>query len=111
MKILVVGGGGREHAIIKSLKKQNDLFEVVGYALPENEREKFPKQAEAFKGYREMTVEEILSDPEIQAVTVETEEIILLRNLVCCLPMLRFHSFQEFVIYSSFRCVWPQLHL
>ena len=34
MKILVVGGGGREHAIIKSLKKNPDVTEI--YALPGN---------------------------------------------------------------------------
>ena len=34
MKILVVGGGGREHAIIKSIKK-NEQVEVI-YALPGN---------------------------------------------------------------------------
>ena len=34
MKILVVGGGGREHAIIKSVKKNKDV-EVI-YALPGN---------------------------------------------------------------------------
>ena len=34
MKLLVVGGGGREHAIIKSLKKNPDV-EVI-YALPGN---------------------------------------------------------------------------
>ena len=34
MKILVVGGGGREHAIIKSVKK-NEQVEVI-YALPGN---------------------------------------------------------------------------
>lgn len=34
MKILVIGGGGREHAIIKSLKK-NQTVEVI-YALPGN---------------------------------------------------------------------------
>ena len=34
MKILVVGGGGREHAIIKKIK-ENDAVEVV-YALPGN---------------------------------------------------------------------------
>ena len=34
MKILVVGGGGREHAIIKSIKK-NESVEVI-YALPGN---------------------------------------------------------------------------
>ena len=34
MKVLVVGGGGREHAIIKSVKKNNEV-EVI-YALPGN---------------------------------------------------------------------------
>jgi len=34
MKLLVVGGGGREHAIIKSLKKNPDVTEI--YALPGN---------------------------------------------------------------------------
>jgi len=34
MKILVVGGGGREHAIIKSLKKNPNVTEI--YALPGN---------------------------------------------------------------------------
>ena len=34
MKILVVGGGGREHAIIKKLKENKDIKEI--YALPGN---------------------------------------------------------------------------
>ncbi|MBR5586903.1 MAG: phosphoribosylamine--glycine ligase [Clostridia bacterium] len=34
MKIMVVGGGGREHAIIKSLKKSSEISEI--YALPGN---------------------------------------------------------------------------
>ena len=34
MKILVVGGGGREHAIIKALKKNKYATEI--YALPGN---------------------------------------------------------------------------
>ena len=34
MKIMVVGGGGREHAIIKSLKKNPDVTEI--FALPGN---------------------------------------------------------------------------
>ncbi len=34
MKLLVVGGGGREHAIIKSLKKNKDVEEI--FALPGN---------------------------------------------------------------------------
>ena len=34
MKILVVGGGGREHAIIKKLKENKDIEKI--YALPGN---------------------------------------------------------------------------
>lgn len=34
MKILVIGGGGREHAVIKALKKNTDIEKI--YALPGN---------------------------------------------------------------------------
>ena len=34
MKLMVIGGGGREHAIIKALKKNPDV-EVI-YCLPGN---------------------------------------------------------------------------
>ena len=76
IRIAQIGTSINSHgeAIRKSLCKQNDLFEFVGYALPENEREKFPVQAAKFEGLREMTVEEILNDPTIEAVAVETEE-------------------------------------
>ena len=79
IKIAQIGTSKNSHGnmIWQSLIKQNDLFEVIGYAFPENEREKFPKEASAFEGYREMTVDEILSNPEIEAVAVETEEIYL----------------------------------
>lgn len=58
----------------KSLKKQSDIFEVAGYALPECEEVKFPELMSAYEGYRLMTVEEILNDPAIMAVAIETEE-------------------------------------
>ena len=79
IRVAQIGTSANSHGrnIWESLVKQNDIFEVVGYALPENEREKFPKQVERFGEYREMTVEEILSDPTIEAVAVETEEIYL----------------------------------
>ena len=81
IKIAQIGTSRYSHgcSIFASLTKQSDIFEIVGYALPENEREKFPNEIRCFKGYREMTVEEILSDPEIEAVAVETEEIYLLK--------------------------------
>ena len=34
MKIMVVGGGGREHAIIKKIKENKDVTEI--FALPGN---------------------------------------------------------------------------
>ncbi len=79
IKIAQIGTSGNSHGtdIWNTLLKLSDTFEVVGYAFAENEREKFPTRAKAFNGYREMTVEEILSDPEILAVAVETEEIYL----------------------------------
>lgn len=79
IKIAQIGTSQYSHGsdIFQSLAKQKDIFEVVGYALPENERRKFPGRMGVFEGYREMSVEEILNNPEIEAVTVETEEIYL----------------------------------
>ena len=34
MKVMVIGGGGREHAIIKKLKESKEITEL--YALPGN---------------------------------------------------------------------------
>jgi predicted dehydrogenase len=79
VRIAQIGTSQNSHggSVILSLKKQSDLFEVVGYALPENEREKFPARMQDFAGLREMTVEKILNDTTIEAVAVETEEIYL----------------------------------
>jgi len=79
VKIAQIGTSQNSHGnnIFNTLKRNSDVFEIVGYALPENEREKFPERMESFEDYREMSVEEILNDPEIEAVTVETEEIYL----------------------------------
>lgn len=77
IKIAQIGTSNMSHGtwVWQSLLKQSDVFEVVGYAFPENEREKYPKRAQPFDGYREMTLEEVLNDPEIEAVAVETDEI------------------------------------
>lgn len=79
IRIAQIGTSQYSHGqpVFETLASRPDVFEIVGYALPENEREKFPEQAKAFDGYKEMTVEEILSDDSIEAVTVETEEIYL----------------------------------
>ncbi len=79
IRVAQIGTSRNSHGyhIWNSFLKQEDIFEVAGYALPENEREKFPEKVKIFEGYKEMTVEEILNDPTIEAVAVETEEIYL----------------------------------
>lgn len=78
IKIAQIGMSQHSHGdeIFKFIKN-SDLFEVVGYTLPENEREKFPNKMHVFEGCKELSLEEILNNPEIEAVTVETEEIYL----------------------------------
>ena len=77
VKIAQIGVNSLSHAvqIFASLAKQSDLFEIAGYTLVENEREKFADKLSVFDGYKELTLDEILNDPTITAVTVETEEI------------------------------------
>ncbi len=76
IKIAQIGTSEYSHGnfIFNSLKKQSDVFEIAGFAMPENEKEKFPTKMADFEGFTELTVEEILNDPEIEAVAVETEE-------------------------------------
>lgn len=59
------------------INSQKNIFDVVGYALPENEREKCPSRLNTFDAEREISVEEILNNPEIEAVVIETEEMYL----------------------------------
>ncbi len=84
IKTAQIGTSENSHGnfVWNSLLKQNERFETVGYAFPENEREKFPQQAKDFDGCHEMTVDEILNDPEIEAVTVETEELYLTKYAI-----------------------------
>lgn len=76
IKIAQIGTSQNSHGnmIWSSLKKQSDIFEIVGFAMPENERDKFPNNMAGFEGYNELTVDEILNNPEIEAVAIETEE-------------------------------------
>jgi predicted dehydrogenase len=81
IKIAQIGINEYSHSqeIFGSITKQNDIFEFVGYALRENEEQRLSRRASELAACRKMTVEEILSDPEIEAVAVETEEIYLLK--------------------------------
>lgn len=80
VKIAQIGVNSYSHGsqVWKSITKQTDIFDVVGYALPEREREISPKKMNSLlEGYREMTVVEILNDPEIEAVVIETDKTTL----------------------------------
>ncbi len=79
IKIAQIGLNEYSHSleIFESLEKQSDVFEIVGYALSENEEKRLPSKATRLQKYKKMTVEEILSNPEIEAVTIETDEIYL----------------------------------
>ena len=75
VKIALIGIG-HDHATqaFMSLARLTERFEVVGYTLPENERERFPERMEVLDGFKEMSLDEILNDPTIEAVAVETED-------------------------------------
>lgn len=77
MRIAQVGFGEHTHApqIFGSLLKQKDIFEVVGYVLPEGEGERFRENEEKYTDLPRLTLEQVLEDPTIEAVTVETDEI------------------------------------
>lgn len=84
IRIAQIGTSKYSHGneIFGALGANSELFEIVGYALPEEERVKFPEKMKRFEPYREMTVEEILADETIEAVTIETEEIHLTKYAI-----------------------------
>lgn len=77
IKIAQIGINEYSHGrdVFNTLKSLPDEFELVGYALVENEKEKFSHILSVFDGYKELTLDEVLDDPTIEAVAVETEEI------------------------------------
>lgn len=79
IKIAQIGLNKNSHSvqIFESLIKQSDVFEIAGYVLPENERERLPQHLHILEGYKELTLDEVLNNPEIEAVTIETDEIYL----------------------------------
>ena len=84
IRVAQIGTSQYSHGngVFDTIKKYPKLFEIVGYTFPENEREKFPAFMKAFEGYKELTLEEILSDETIEAVFVETEEIYLTKYAI-----------------------------
>lgn len=82
IKIAQIGMNRYSHApeIFDTLALLPEVFELVGYAVVEDERTTCQEKIEKhFAGYPELTLEEILGDPTIEAVAVETDEIHLLK--------------------------------
>lgn len=81
IKIAQIGINRYSHApdIFITLKALPEIFEIAGYALVEDERETCADKLSVFEGYRELSLEEILNDPTIEAVAVETDETHLLK--------------------------------
>jgi len=77
IRIAQIGMNRYSHApeVFTTLKLHPEVFELVGYALVEDERETCAQKLKFFEGYPELTLEEILNDPTIEAVAVETDEI------------------------------------
>lgn len=73
-------GVGHDHAleILRSIREQTEYFDVVAYGLPEEEKIRYADRLPKFDGLEERRIEDILADPTVQAVTIETEE----RNLI-----------------------------
>ena len=77
IRIAQIGINRYSHApdVFHTLRAYPENFDLVGYALVEDERETCADKLGCFDGYPELTLEEILNDPTIEAVTVETDEI------------------------------------
>lgn len=81
IKIAQIGMNQYSHGtqVFETMRMRPDVFDVAGYCLVEDERETCAKRLKYFDGYPEKTLEEILTDPTVEAVTVETDEVHLLK--------------------------------
>ena len=81
IRIAQIGTNRYSHApeIFTTIKLHPEVFDLVGYALVEDERETCANKLKFFEGYPELSLEEILNDPTIEAVAIETDEIHLLK--------------------------------
>ena len=69
-------GAGHDHATaaITTLKLQNDIYELVGYAVVEGDEAVYEKNRSIYDNVKIMTVDEILNYPRLDAVCIETED-------------------------------------
>ncbi len=77
IRIALIGVNENSHyyQVLSRIMGMTEYFEVVGIAFPENEKERLPKNCARFAELPELTVQQIMDDPTIEAVAVETDEI------------------------------------
>ena len=77
IRIALIGVNENSHSlqIHTRFQQLTEYFEVVGIAYPEGEEERIPHKVEKLAHLKKLTVEEILNDPTIEAVAIETDEI------------------------------------
>ena len=83
IKIIQIGIG-HDHAtlVINNIRRQNQNFDVCGYVIPDEEKEKYSNRMYLFDGLKEYSVEEALNVDGLDAVTIETEEKNLLKYAI-----------------------------
>ena len=69
-------GAGHDHATaaITTIKFQKDIYDFIGYAVVEGDEDAYNNNQWAYEGVPEMTVDEILNYPGLDAVCIETED-------------------------------------
>ena len=72
-------GIGHDHAsgVFETLQLMQDEVEIVGYCIPDDDRTFVETRIKYYAGFPQLSLEEILNDPTIRAVTVETEDHLL----------------------------------
>lgn len=77
IKIAQIGINRYSHAIeiANSIARQPEIFDFAGIVYPENEKETMPHKYEKVQQFPELSLEEVLNDPAMEAVAVETDEI------------------------------------
>ena len=70
-------GIGHDHAlaILESIRKQTDIFDFVGLAVPESEKTDFPTRFAKTEQYNTLTVEQALNYEGLDCIAIETEEL------------------------------------
>ncbi len=77
VKVALIGSNAYSHSthVFNSVMARPDVFDIAGYVLPENERQKYPEKVKQIAAYPELTIEHVMNDPSIEAVVIETDEV------------------------------------